>query len=258
MEHPIRLAVIDTDTAFTTVLSKRLESAGWEARFSSGPIPLDEIVSMKLNVVILDPAALGPDGAEYLEKLCGSIPGLGVIVCTTSSTVAQRVRGLRWGADDWVTKPSHPEEVLARVEAVARRRKRAFVRTEEGPMVSGELEVRADQFQAFIGGESLGLTRREFELLHVLAQEEGMVVERDRLYERVWGYAMAHGDRSVDVFIRKLRRKLQRRSQSWSYIHTHFGIGYRFEPVAEGDPQPDAKPEPAESSQPVHEVFTGS
>ncbi len=65
-----------------------------------------------------------------------------------------------------------------------------------------------------------------------------MVVERDRLYERVWGYAMAHGDRSVDVFIRKLRRKLQRRSQAWSYIHTHFGIGYRFEPVAEGEPEP--------------------
>ena len=226
----IRAAVIDADSAFTTVLGKRLEGAAVQARFSQGAIPLDDIVAMKLNVVVLDPEVLAPDGWDYLERLCGSVPGLGVIVCTATSTVAQRVRGLRLGADDWVTKPSHPEEVLARIEAVARRRKRAFVKTEEGPMVAGELEIRADQFQAFISGESIGLTRREFELLKVLADQQGIVVERDRLYERVWGYAMAHGDRSVDVFIRKLRIKLEQLSPSWTYIHTHFGIGYRFDP----------------------------
>ena len=145
------------------------------------------------------------------------------------------MRGLRLGADDWVTKPCHPEEVLARVEAVVRRRKAASARTESGPLVAGELEIRADQFQAFAAGRSVDLTRREFEVLQLLAQAEGKVLQREEIYQLVWGYAMAHGDRSVDVFIRKVRQKLEHASPDWSYIHTHFGVGYRF------DPEPQAR-----------------
>ena len=77
---------------------------------------------------------------------------------------------------------------------------------------------------------SLELTRREFELLQLLADAQGQVLEREAIYQRVWGYAMAHGDRSVDVFIRKLRQKLEKLSPGWGYIHTHFGVGYRFDP----------------------------
>jgi DNA-binding response OmpR family regulator len=244
----IRLAVIDTDSAFLTVLAKRLEAVRWDARIGATEVSPEQLVAMKLNALLLDPAALGPEGWQYLERVCGAVPNLGVIVCTSKSTVAQRVRGLRLGADDWITKPSHPEEVLARIEAVVRRRKRAAVRTDVGPKVAGELEIRADQFQAFISGESVGLTRREFELLEVLADAEGTVVERERLYERVGGYSMAHGDRSVDVFVRKIRRKLQRHSATWRYIHTHFGVGYRFaaEPLVESveadEPAPASEP----------------
>ena len=101
-------------------------------------------------------------------------------------------------------------------------------------MVHAELEIRSDQYQAFVGGQSLGLTRREFELLQLLAEVPGQVIEREEIYQRVWGYAMAHGDRSVDVFVRKLRQKLQQHSADWRYIHTHFGIGYRFDPEPVG------------------------
>jgi DNA-binding response OmpR family regulator len=94
----------------------------------------------------------------------------------------------------------------------------------------GEVEIRADQYQAFVGGTSLDLTRREFELIRLLAEAAGQVLQREEIYQRVWGYAMAHGDRSVDVFVRKLRQKLERSSPGWRYIHTHFGIGYRFAP----------------------------
>jgi DNA-binding response OmpR family regulator len=114
------------------------------------------------------------------------------------------------------------------VEAVVRRRKRADVRVEKGPTVVGEVEIRADQFQAFVGGASVELTRREFELIQLLADAEGQVLQREEIYQRVWGYAMVHGDRSVDVFVRKLRSKLEKVSPEWRYIHTHFGIGYRF------------------------------
>ncbi len=211
---------------------------------------------MKLNALLLDPAVLGEDGWSYLERVCGMLPDLGVVVCTGRSTVAQRVRGLRLGVDDWITKPCHPEEAMARIEAVSRRRRRSRPQAEAGPLVAGELEIRADQFQAFVSGESLDLTRREFELLQLLADAKGQVLEREAIYQRVWGYAMAHGDRSVDVFIRKLRQKLEKRSPGWSYIHTHFGVGYRFDPEStDGSAGPLADPvvdhEPAPVVEPL-------
>jgi DNA-binding response OmpR family regulator len=241
---PIRIAVLDSDSGFLQVLSKRLEGSGWQHRVLGSPVPLDAIVAMRLNAIVIDLAVLGPQGWNYLEKLCARLPGLGVIVCTGSSSVAQRVRGLRLGADDWIGKPCHAEELIARVEAVVRRRKRAEARVDAGPLVIGEVEIRPDQFQAFVGGVSVDLTRREFELIGLLAEAQGQVMQREEIYQRVWGYAMVHGDRSVDVFVRKLRQKLERASPRWRYIHTHFGIGYRF--AAESlDPVDDAPPEPA-------------
>ena len=159
------------------------------------------------------------------------------------------MRALRLGADDWITKPCHPEEVIARVEAVVRRRKRADIRTDRGPLVAGELEIRMDQFQAFVGGQNLDLTRREFELLQLLAEARGQVLQREEIYQRVWGYAMAHGDRSVDVFVRKLRQKLESGSPGWRYIHTHFGIGYRFQPESRDGAAPPAGPEAVEPAE---------
>jgi DNA-binding response OmpR family regulator len=263
----IRLAVIDNDSGFLTVLSKRAEAASWELRQSGGSIPPRDLLAMKLNALLIDPAALAEDGWEYLAAVCEALPDLGLVVCTGRSTVAQRVRGLRLGVDDWITKPCHPEEALARIEAVSRRRRRGRSEPDAGPLVAGELEIRADQFQAFVSGTSLDLTRREFELLQLVAEARGQVLERETIYQRVWGYAMAHGDRSVDVFIRKLRQKLEKRSPDWSYIHTHFGVGYRFDPEPVGgidigapprEPvlAPEAEPSVEPASQVVHTSFT--
>jgi DNA-binding response OmpR family regulator len=232
-DTPLRIAVLDTDSGFLQVLTKRLDRLGWEHRVVASPVPVEHIVAMRLGAVVIDLATLGPQAWEYLERLCSELPGLGVVVCTGQSSVAQRVRGLRMGADDWVTKPCHPEEVIARVEAVVRRRRRAEAPASDGPLVAGEVEIRADQYQAYAAGRSVDLTRREFELIQLLADAQGRVLEREEIYQRVWGYAMARGDRSVDVFVRKLRQKLEKASPEWRYIHTHFGVGYRFaaEPV---------------------------
>ncbi len=245
---PVRLAVVDADSGFVRVLGKRIEAAGWRLRVLDGPVPLDEVVAMRLNAIVIDPATLGTDAWAYLQELCERLPSLGVVVCSGPSTVAQRVRGLRLGVDDWIAKPCHPEEVLARLEAVLRRRKRSEPAAQRAAVVTGEVEIRPDQFQAFVGGASADLTRREFELIQLLSDAEGQVLEREVIYQRVWGYAMAHGDRSVDVFVRKLRQKLERVSPRWRYIHTHFGIGYRFaaeslDPLPPA-PAPDAVPAP--------------
>jgi DNA-binding response OmpR family regulator len=238
--------VIDTDSGFVTVLAKRAEVAGWHLSHSAGPIPPRDLVAMKLNALLVDPAQLGDEAWPYVERIASMLPELGLVVCTGSSTVAQRVRGLRLGVDDWMTKPSHPEEAMARIEAVARRHTRGRREAEGAPITAAELEIRPDRFQAFVGSEPLELTRREFELLHLLAEERGQVLEREKIYQQVWGYAMAHGDRSVDVFVRKLRQKLEKRSPGWSYIHTHFGIGYRFEPEPAGIVEEDLRPAEAE------------
>ena len=226
---PIRLAILDSDGGFVRVLTKRAGDAGWQHRRLESAPPADEFAAMRVHALVVDLALLGQDAWAFLERLAAAVPAMGVVVCTERSTVAQRVRGLRAGADDWIAKPCHPEEVLARVEAVVRRRTRSS-RIDRGPVMAGEIEIRADQYQAFVGGRSLGLTRREFEVLQLLAGARGKVLERDEIYQAVWGYTMAHGDRSVDVFVRKLRQKLERGSHDWEYVHTHFGVGYRFDP----------------------------
>jgi DNA-binding response OmpR family regulator len=201
----LRIAVLDRDSGFIQVLSKRLDRLGWEHRVLASPVPTDAVVSMRLSALVVDLAVLGPQAWEWLERLCGALPDLGIVVCTGPSTVAQRVRGLRLGADDWITKPCHPEEVIARVQSVVRRRRRPSGRTETKPFMAGEVE-----------------------LIELLAAAEGRVLEREEIYSRLWGYTMVRGDRSVDVFVRKLRQKLEKASPRWRYIHTHFGIGYRF------------------------------
>jgi DNA-binding response OmpR family regulator len=226
----MRLAILDSDSGFVRVLVKRAGDLGWQYRRLEAAPRTEDFVAMRVNALVVDLVLLGPRAWEFLEEVSNALPGLGVVVCTGRSSVSQRVRGLRLGADDWVTKPCHPEEVLARVEAVVRRRKRAPARVDTGPLVAGELEIRADQFQAFVRGASIDLTRREFEVLQLLAQAWGKVLQREEIYQAVWGYTMAHGDRSVDVFIRKVRQKLEQSSTEWSYIHTHFGVGYRFDP----------------------------
>jgi DNA-binding response OmpR family regulator len=251
----LRIAVIDTDSGFLQVFGKRLERMGWEHRVLASAVPPETLVAMRLGALVVDLSVLGPQAWEYLEKVASVLPGMGIVVCTGGSTVAQRVRALRLGADDWLAKPCHPEELIARIEAVVRRRRSTESRAQNSPVVSGELEIRQDRFQAFALGASVDLTRREFELLELLSGAEGRVLEREDIYRRVWGYEMARGDRSVDVFVRKLRQKLEKASPEWRYIHTHFGVGYRFaaEP-ADGEPAvaeaaPAATPEPAPAAE---------
>ena len=223
----LRLAVIDRDPGFMQVLANRLDALGWDYRALPSPIAADALVVMRLNALVIDVAVLGPGSWEYVERVCARLPGLAVIVCTGPSSVAQRVRGLRLGADAWLTKPCHAEELICVIEAAIRRHRRNEMPEIEAAIEVGEITVRPDLYQAYAGDTSLELTAREFEILHLLSQSD-RVLRREEIYERVWGYAMAHGDRSVDVFVRKLRQKLRAASSRWSYIHTHFGVGYRF------------------------------
>jgi DNA-binding response OmpR family regulator len=251
-EASVRIALIDDDSGLFAVLDRRFDSLGWDRRvlgYAPGP---DQLAAQRLHVVVVNPAITGLD---YVERTAVALPGLALLVCTGASTLADRVRGLRGGADDWLTKPCHPEELVARVQAVLRRRRLADLPTEDSAIVAGALSIRPDRFQAFVGDQSVDLTRKEFELLHLLAQADGRVLEREEIYQRVWGYTMVRGDRSVDVFVRKVRQKLEPMSPDWNYLHTQFGVGYRFAAEPRGAsgaclPEPATAPWPGATADP--------
>jgi DNA-binding response OmpR family regulator len=261
-QNRLRLAVLDRDPGFMQVLSKRLDALGCEYRPLSAPLGVDALVTMRLNALVLDLAILGPTGWNYLEQVCARLPGLAIVVCTGPSSVAQRVRGLRLGADAWITKPCHAEELICVIEAAVRRHRRSEMPALEATASFGEIMIRPDLYQGYVNDVSLELTAREFEILHLLSGSD-RVLRREEIYERVWGYAMAHGDRSVDVFVRKLRQKLRSGSPEWSYIHTHFGVGYRFAPEpetsveAEFDLITGARAAELDSEQPLDSALAG-
>ncbi len=238
----MRVAFIDDDSGLVTVLDRRFAALRWERELLAHAAGPDQLAALRLHALIVNPALTG---LEYFQWIADGLPGLALIACSAAAPVADRVRALRAGADDWVTKPCHPDELVARIEAILRRRRAGELPAGDALLTTGELSIRSDRFDAYAGEVSAGLSRKEFELLRQLAGAEGRVLEREDIYQRVWGYTMARGDRSVDVFVRKLRQKLEQVSPGWRYVHTHFGVGYRFaaEPVDSPDPPgraPDA------------------
>jgi DNA-binding response OmpR family regulator len=257
----VRVAFIDDDTGLMTVLERRFTALRWDREILGYAAAPEQLAALRLHALVINPALTGLD---YVEWVAGTLPGLAVLVCSGPAPVADRVRGLRAGADDWLTKPCHPEELVARLEAVMRRRRSGDLPAQEETVAAGELSIRPDRFDAYVGEAAASLSRKEYELLHQLASVEERVLEREEIYQRVWGYTMARGDRSVDVFVRKLRQKLERISPSWRYVHTHFGVGYRFaaEPVDGSAPAvvpasqaPWAQP-PAPEAPPAQDVET--
>ncbi len=249
--HPLRLqlrlAIIDQDSGFVQVVVKRLQVSGCTYRVFESSVGAEPLAALRVNALLLDPAAVGSDASGYIARLGGRLPKLAIVVCSAPAGVAERIRALRAGADAWLTKPCHPEEALAVLEAALRRHRRDRFSETAGAVTHGELTIRPELHQAYVGSSPALLTAREFDILQLLSLSD-RVLRREEIYERIWGYSMAHGDRSVDVFVRKLRTKLQAASPTWTYIHTHFGVGYRFAA------QPSA-PEPTEiepEAQPVH------
>jgi DNA-binding response OmpR family regulator len=243
----VRLALIDDDSGLVTLLERRFGPLRWESEVVPYPAGPEQLAAMRLHAVLINPALTG---LEYLERLARALSGVALLVCSAPAPVADRVRALRAGADDWVTKPCHPEEMVARIEAVLRRRRAGELPLAQEPLVAGELAIRPDRFDAYAGEQAASLSRKEFELLYQLAVSEGRVLEREDIYQRVWGYTMVRGDRSIDVFVRKLRHKLERISPQWRYVHTHFGVGYRFAAeLSSGAPGGSRSPESGATQQ---------
>jgi DNA-binding response OmpR family regulator len=223
------VALLDSDSGLQLTLTHRFERLGWTYRTVPVGTPAPRLRTLRVDVLVVDLAAVGPQRWEWLARLCRAPRAFAVVICTGASTPADRVRALRLGADEWLGKPCHPEELTARIEAVARHQYGPRTCRAQAIRV-GEVEIRPDIYKAFVGEHDLRLTRRELQLMMLLAHSQGAVLERALLYRHMWGYEMTRGDRSVDVLVYKLRRKLAAGSSTWCYIHTHTRVGYSFAP----------------------------
>jgi two-component system, OmpR family, response regulator MtrA len=214
--------VIEDDEAISALVGTYLEQAGFEVvRESSGERGVEAVDRRRPRVVVLDLGLPDADGFELCRRLRegGDVP---ILIVTARDEEVDRIIGLELGADDYVTKPFSPRELVARVRAVLRRTETAPA--ESGVIEVGELRVDFPNRSATFAGSPLTLRTLEFELLAELARHAGRVVTRDRLLDRVWGVSFAGGTRTVDVHIAQLRKKLGRPD----VIQTVRGSGYRL------------------------------
>ncbi|MDR7605368.1 MAG: response regulator transcription factor [Armatimonadota bacterium] len=223
----VRVLVVDDDEAILSLLGSYLAREGFEVQTAGdGEAALAAARTSRPDVVVLDVLLPGLDGLEVLRRLRAEGEPY-VILLTAKAEEADQVVGLELGADDYVTKPFSPRELVARIRAVLRRgRGRAEV--PEAPLVFPRLRIDPARREVWRDGERVYLTPLEFDLLRALASFPGRVWTREQLIERVWGHDYFGDERVVDAHIKELRRKLQDDPARPSFIGTVRGVGYRF------------------------------
>jgi DNA-binding response OmpR family regulator len=216
-----RILIVEDNAGLASVLADNLIVEGFEVQtVDDGDLAVAKAREFAPDLILLDVTLPGKDGFE----LCGLLRHgrrTPIVMLTARSQKADRVRGLKLGADDYVTKPFDLEELLARIHAVLRRSRPDVER-----LTLGHVTIDFRTLHAWSGPEDLELTHREFELLRYLAERQEVVVDRDELLREVWGYASAPHTRSVDQAIVRLRKKIEPDPQHPVFIHTVHGDGY--------------------------------
>jgi two-component system, OmpR family, response regulator ResD len=224
-----KVLVVDDEPMVRDVLARYLQQAGFQVRaVEDGQQALDEFAEQTPDIVLLDLMLPRVDGLEVFNRMrrAASTP---VIMLTARGDETDRIVGLEVGADDYITKPFSPPEVVARTRAVLRRTISNPAMLEDVEIVHGDLRIDARKRVVSLHEEPVRLTRKEFDLLTTLAAEPGTVFSRSRLLEEVWDFAW--GDPStVTVHIRRLREKIEDDPSSPRHLVTVWGVGYRFDP----------------------------
>lgn len=228
--HAPRVLVVEDDESIAEAVTFHLRAAGLDP--SHAPDGLSALKALNSNppdVVLLDLMLPGVDGWHLIRQAREWAPTLPIIVVTARTNEHDRVEVLALGADDVMAKPFSMRELTARVQAALRRV--AAAGTASGsvePVREGELVIDPERMMATMSGRPVDLTPLEFTLLWTLAGARERVLSRDDIFRSVWGRERAHGDRSVDVLVRRLRRKVDEVNGRYTYIQTLHGVGYRF------------------------------
>ena len=225
--EPARVLVVDDEPMVREVLTRYLAHDGFEVSAAGdGQAALEQIRERPPDIVLLDLMLPRLNGLDVLRSMRLDGGGMPVIILSAKASERERIEGLKLGADDYVVKPYSPAEVVARVHAVLRRAGGAG-----GPRLAfGELEIDPLKREVTLAGEPVHTTRREFELLHLLASHPGRTYGRAQLLELVWGYLWAGASDTVTVHVRRLRAKIERDPSSPVHLVTVHGVGYRFDP----------------------------
>jgi two-component system, OmpR family, response regulator ResD len=223
-----KVLVVDDEPTIGDIVVRYLERAGYHASVAlDGAQALAMSAASTPDLVVLDILLPGIDGLEVMRRLHEHDRRPAVILLTAKGEESDRIAGLRRGADDYVVKPFSPAELVARVEAVLRRGSGPPA-TSRGPLRVGDLTISPASHTVSVRGEEVSLTPREFDLLHFLARNPGIVFSRAQLMELVWEFAFYTDSSTVTVHIRRLRAKIEPNPDEPRYIHTVWGVGYRF------------------------------
>jgi len=226
------ILVVDDDPTVADVVRRYLERAGMAVELAAdGDAALASFAARTPDLVVLDLMLPGVDGLEVCRRMRQTAAELPIIMLTAMGEEVDRIVGLQLGADDYVTKPFSPRELVLRVQSVLRRTIAQPIQRDV--LIDGDLVVDPARRTATLAGQPLSLTVREFDLLTALMSQPGLALKRPQLLEQVWGWTF--GDQStVTVHIRRLREKIEKDPADPQRIQTVWGIGYRYERAAAG------------------------
>jgi DNA-binding response OmpR family regulator len=224
--------IVEDDDVIAQGMARHLGAAGFDATWvGKGDQALARLRYETPDVVVLDLMLPGLDGWALIETARAEGIGTPIVVVSARGTEHDRIHALEIGADDYLVKPFSMKELVARVRAAARRTTRRDETPRGEPIEIEELRIDPSAVQAFVDGESAELTPTEFRLLYQLALDRGRVSTRDELLQKLWGRREAHRDRTVDVFVRRLREKIDKPASQHTFIQTRYGVGYKLEPI---------------------------
>jgi DNA-binding response OmpR family regulator len=227
-----RIAVIEDEATIAAAVAARLRAEGYAVEVAGdGPAGVELCRRFRPDLVVLDLMLPGVDGWRVIETARAEGIGTPIVVVSARGTEHDRVHALEIGADDYLVKPFSMKELVARVRAAARRGVRVQDESRGDPIEVAELRIDPLNVQAYVNGRSAALTPTEFRLLYALALDRSRVVTRDEVLQKVWGRRQTHRDRTVDVFVRKLRDKIDALQPKHTFIQTRYGVGYKLEAV---------------------------
>ena len=227
-----KVLIVEDDDTIAEGMAQHLDAAGLDPlRVAAGEVGLARLRYERPDVLVLDLMLPGLDGWALIEQARAEGIGTPILVVSARGSEHDRVHALQIGADDYLVKPFSMKELVARVQAAARRGVRGVQEDRGEELEIEELRIDPRSVQAFVDGESAELTPTEFRLLYTLAQDRGRVASRDELLQRIWGRRATHRDRTVDVCVRRLREKIDARAPRHTFIQTRYGVGYSLEPV---------------------------
>src|SRR5215472_16066760 len=230
-----KILIVEDDNVIADGMARHLTAAGLDpVVVGRGELGLARLRFENPDVCVLDLMLPELDGWKLIETARSEGIGTPIVVVSARGTEHDRVHALEIGADDYLVKPFSMKELVARVRAASRRAIRREETPRGEPIEIEELRIDPLEVQAYVDEQSAELTPTEFRLLYQLALDRGRVVTRDELLQKLWGRREAHRDRTVDVFVRRLRDKVDRRASQHTFIQTRYGVGYRLEPIEKG------------------------